>query len=87
MALATPTIQANMLHYLKAEESQTLVVGSAPWFEWLTGAATFAYNGPGGTFTIRTGRTIRVSTHQQVTTLAVCERTAKVRLRNEKTGS
>src|ERR1700712_1359213 len=53
MALSTPTIQANTLHYLKAEESQTLAVGSTPWFEWLAGAATFAYNGPGGTFTAR----------------------------------
>src|SRR4051794_21292751 len=53
MALTTPTVQANTLHYLKGEESQTLAVGSPLWFEWLPGAATFAYSGPGGTFTAR----------------------------------
>lgn len=41
------------MHYQRGDESQTLVVGSARWFEWLPGAATFAYSGPGGTFTAR----------------------------------
>jgi len=53
MAGTTPTVRGETLSWYEAGADHTLIVGSSAWFAWLEGATSFAYRGPGGSFTAR----------------------------------
>jgi len=53
MAATTPTVRDETLTWRVAGADHTILVGSPAWFTWLEGATSFAYQGPGGSFTAR----------------------------------
>jgi class 3 adenylate cyclase len=53
MAGTTPTVRDETLTWRVDRADHTILVGSPAWFVWLEGATSFAYQGPGGSFTAR----------------------------------